>query len=154
MRGQAEQQRFTLSQPVETHFRPATCEEVDCPQQKFGWVICLDPTTQAAFITDILNSGRHFQKMRSEEASQRASRELPPGLLAFVFPPGQRCFRPHRVPVGRPPNLVHQKGLVLAGGAMGTFVGTSEKRVHTKAENFVEHYNEEADELRRRRQAG
>jgi len=148
----ATNQRFTLSQPLDTHFRPATCEEVDCPQHLFGWVTVLDRECDVRLIDDILKSGRHFTRMRSEEASQRASKDLPPGMLAFVFPPGQQCFRQHVMPVGREPFLAYQRGVAM--GAGGAFVPVEDRRQHVKVSDFTEHFNEEADGIRRRRQAG
>jgi hypothetical protein len=152
----ASRQAFILDQPAETHFRPATCDEVDCSQQMLGWVTVLDPTQHADLITVILNSGRRFTQMRSEEASEKASKPLPPGLMAFVFPPGQQCFQRHRVQLDKPPLMAHQRGDAFVNARTGspTWVPNGDRRPHTRVVDFVEHFNQEADAVNRMRQKG
>jgi len=118
--------RFTVAQPRETHFRPATCEEVDCRDYLNGFVIPLNPAVplHLKLMEDIKPSGRKFRKMRSEDAAEEKGVTLPPHIFAFVFPPGQQCFRPHMVVMDKPPILIH------------------DGRRHATVENYVEDFNE------------
>ena len=113
---QTDQQQFVLNRsiPVITAdgkishqrrpgwWKPATCEEDKCPHWEFGWYTVIDPSTsfgqaQATYIRK--SSGRRFR----EEADPT------PGLLRFIFEPGQKCFRTHQVPVERDPRFLNVK---------------------------------------------
>ena len=85
---------YQLLRPLQTHWREATCKEVDCPHWLMGWETYIDEgeglgQMQAAYIRH--ESGRHFTERRDEA-----------GLTVFTFPQGQRCFRSnHRLPLDR-----------------------------------------------------
>jgi hypothetical protein len=83
---------YQVLQPTTTHFRPATCAEVECAASAQGWVTKIDVGTelgqrQANYIR--LKSGRNYA---ATEAGT---------LVTFHFPPGQECFTPHRVSLER-----------------------------------------------------
>ncbi len=87
------QKHYGVDKPIETHTRPASCTEVDCPAQAAGFVVNCDEATtlgrrQAQYIRTV--AGRAYTE------SQLA------GLTAFTFPPGEQCFAGHRVPLDRP----------------------------------------------------
>lgn len=116
---------FALRAPRSTHFRPATCAEVACRAHEHGWVTVL-PTDgeQALYVRSA--SGRSFrEELRG------------PGLTAFVFPPGQTCFAAssHRVPLEREPVY-----LVRDGDWRGN--PTGRRRVHTRAQDWIEDFGE------------
>jgi hypothetical protein len=76
---------FSITAPLRTHWRPASCAEVDCPHYLHGWASEVDETTelgqfQAAYIRT--ESGRGFRESRTES-----------GLTRFEFTAGQTCFR-------------------------------------------------------------
>lgn len=72
---------YGLRAPVPTHFRPATCAEVDCPAFLNGWKTILPVGSD---LIDVLKrSGRQFVQVDSEQG----------GLVEFLFGAGQRCFR-------------------------------------------------------------
>lgn len=77
-------QTYSLSQPTSTHTRKATCEEVDCKHWQEGWTYDVRQL-DAELIRAIRLSGR---KWREQEHL---------GVTYWVFPPGQQCFREHRV---------------------------------------------------------
>lgn len=84
---------YRIDQPVATHMRPATCDEVECSAQQLGWTTTVDEATdlgqrQAGYIRR--ESGRAFLEERAG------------ALTVFVFEPGQRCFAQHHVPLDRP----------------------------------------------------
>lgn len=101
------------------------CEQVNCQQWREGWESVIDESTdlgkaQATYIRT--QSGRTFREMRTEA-----------GLTVFRFESGQRCFAEHRT---RP-----ELYLVRDGDYRGN--PTGQRRVHTRAADWVEHMQEE-----------
>ena len=87
---------YQILQPRKTHFRPATCQEVDCPNFEYGWQTTVDVGTelgrkQANYIR--LHSGRSFTYDHRKGGT----------LVTFVFASGQKCFAEHRVSLYREP---------------------------------------------------
>lgn len=85
---------YRIVAPRATHYRPATCAEVDCPAYAHGWRTTICVTTelgaeQARYIRD--RSGRAFYATEPDAA----------GMVTFTFPVGQRCFREHTVRLDR-----------------------------------------------------
>ena len=82
--GPAAFRTYQFVAPVSTHWAPATCAEVDCPDYLLGWRTVVDESKelgerQAHFI-------RHDAERRHVEARQ------PDGLTTFTFEAGQRCY--------------------------------------------------------------
>lgn len=124
---------FSVLAPVKTHWRQATCVEVDCPAYLKGWTTTVDESTelgqqQAYYI-------RHDGSRRAVET------KLPSGLTEFQYEPGQQCFAAgqHKTQIKR--------DIFLSRG--GDFRGnpTGYRRVHTKAEFWVEEFSENQDTL-------
>lgn len=156
MSPQPQRQKFKIGMLREGATR-MTCVEAHCEHERTGWAVVLDPTTEkhakaARWIEG--DSGREFVKLAAESALDwlvghghekgitltPALRQLiartPPGMLVFLFPPGQQCFRPH---LDREVVFAHQR-VGIAGGAEHV-VGA---RVHTRAEDYIEHWNDES----------
>lgn len=115
---------YSIKMPRATHWRKASCEEVGCAGQEFGWVSPIDETTelgqkQAYYIRSL--SGRRFREETSAE-----------GLTLFTFEPGQRCFTEHEVPIGRPELFIVRRG------DLDHDLG--ERRLHTRAEDWVDDF--------------
>lgn len=98
----SDQKVYRILNPVDTHFRSATCEEVGCVSFLNGWVTPVDLTTdlgqrQANYIRKM--SGRQFTETDTGD-----------GRVAFTFPAGQECFRAseHRSNIGRNPLFLVQ----------------------------------------------
>lgn len=132
---------FTVSAPLETHWRAASCAEVDCRHYLHGWWTVVDEHTdlgarQAHYI-------RHDGSRRHVESRDETGR-----LTRFWFEPGQVCFDAgsHRTAVGRPPLWVSRDGDWRAhlGGT----------RRHTRADFWIEEWSETADRLQQVKQAG
>lgn len=86
---------YEVLRPRNTHFRKATCQEVDCPNWQRGWRTVCDVSTelgrrQANYIR--MHSGRHFDAFGQV-------------LVTFTFPPGQECFSQHTRPLDREPHF-------------------------------------------------
>lgn len=124
-------QTYVIDRPLETHWRPASCAEVDCAPHRNGWRTVVDERTdlgqaQAYYIRR--QSGRGYREERNEA-----------GATVFTFSPGQTCFKAdqHRLPLGRP-----EIYLVRGGDWRGS---TGLIRRHTRAadwvDDFAEHQN-------------
>lgn len=92
---------YQITSPIETHYRDATCQEVECQHHLAGWKTTVDVSTvlgakQANYIR--LLSGRKFTF--TEEGS----------IVTFYFPGGQKCFSQHKAPLGRPEFFIVREG--------------------------------------------
>ena len=122
---------YALAAPIQTHTRPARCEEVDCPNYLNGWRTLVDTATplgqrQARYITE--RAGRSY--VASIEGAQ----------LVFTFAAGQQCFAQHTVPLGREPIYI-----VRDGDWRGN--PTGRRRVHVRAEDWVDDFRTHQDAL-------
>lgn len=75
---------FSIAAPLGTHWRRASCAEVQCAHHLQGWASEVDESTelgqfQASYIR--AESGRGFRESRTDT-----------GITRFEFPPGQQCF--------------------------------------------------------------
>ena len=137
-------QTYAVHAPAATHFRRATCAEVECERWREGWLSLFDEATdlgrrQAAYVR--YQSGRHFQEMASEDAALALKRaEIPGKLRAFIFPSGQECFEAHKVRVDRPEIFS-----VRGGDWRGA---TSARRIFQRPGDFIESSQETFDRLR------
>jgi hypothetical protein len=82
-------------------WKKATCKDINCPQYENGWITVL-PTSRVDLIQAIKESGWHYTEERAGD-----------GLVQFMFPAGQTCYRHingtgHLVPVERDPVFVHR----------------------------------------------
>ena len=129
--GAAAYKTYEVRSPLATHFRKATCAEVECPHYLNGWRVNWDnltPDLRHAVTT----SGR---KYRLEVVSATES--------WLVFEAGQDCFRAsqHRTRVDRPPLY-----LVRDGDWRGNPRGTK-ARLHQRPDNWVEDFAEHQQKL-------
>lgn len=83
---------FQIAAPHATHYRPATCAEVECDRYLNGWRVNIQACTEA--------------QRQAVLASRYSFREVDegPDHRYWEFEPGQPCFQAddHRVPTGRP----------------------------------------------------
>jgi hypothetical protein len=83
---------YQVAQPLATHWRPATCAEVDCPNYLNGWRVRVDGLAPQ-LLHAATSSGRRYARLDVAE-----------GEAWLVFEAGQPCFAAstHRALVGRP----------------------------------------------------
>jgi hypothetical protein len=128
-----------------SHWREATCREVDCGAYLRGWQTVIDVsrrargglpsgTAQANFIR--LHCGRSFTAAQAGD------------LVTFTFPPGQKCFTQHRIPVGREPMFA-----VTGGDWRGNPLGIRPVRFRDHR-SFVDDFGEHQDRLADRQKKG
>lgn len=87
---------YSLSAPPATHFRPATCEEVNCPHFLNGWTTRVDVSTEL---------GQRQSAYIEADRTRMWAANVEGVLVDYTFPPGQKCFRAasHRAPLDREP---------------------------------------------------
>lgn len=121
---------FQVMSPLSTHWRPATCKEIDCPDYLGGWRVRID-----ALPPDMLHAakttGRKYTELHVSEHENY-----------FVFEAGQPCFREsqHR-------RLLDKQEIFIARD--GDFRGnpTGNIRKHTNPEFWVEEFSEHQDKV-------
>lgn len=133
---------YELRQPLDTHFRVATCAEVECEQWAHGWQTGLDLTNaEQVWLANWVRvrSGLVFKYTQLDTK------------VIFTFPPGQQCLRsriqPHRVPLDREP--VH---IVRGGDWRGN--PRQERRVHVRGKDWVDDFATHQDRLATRLEQG
>lgn len=91
--------------PRASHFRPATCAEVDCVYYLEGWVSVIDEATD-------LGQARAYYFRHQQTRSFTESRREVDGVVmtVFTFAPGQRCFRTHEKALARPQIHISRRG--------------------------------------------
>lgn len=92
---------YQMVMPKATHTRSATCQEVECANYAFGWMVVLDENIpiQAEMANDIrLRLGRKYVVSQLNN------------IITFTFPGGQPCFADHRVPLERPELFIVKRG--------------------------------------------
>lgn len=124
-------QTFSINAPLSTHWRPATCEEVDCEAYLNGWKSVIDDSTAQGVLQ------RDFIRAKSERRFTESRNEA--GLLVFDFPAEQPCFARanHRVRLDR------QERFLIQGGDFRQRIGraTEERRPEIWVERFAENQN-------------
>lgn len=143
--GPAAMKTYQVSSPRETHYRDATCAEVDCRNHAKGWVTVIDEATdlgakQARYIRSVCRPAGAAVVIKVRARYTEA--KTPAGWTEFTFGPGQECFTPHKVPVGRPELYV-----VRDGDWRGNPRRTEPYR-HTRAEYWVEDMQGHLDGIR------
>lgn len=126
---------FGIAAPQATHWRPATCAEVDCANWANGFRVTCDLRTQlgvdqARYIRD--KAGRHFTHAFTDDSR----------VITFTFPAGQQCFIAHRLPLGRPALFVARNGDWRGSGRRPL-----ERRVFDRPDQWVDTFAEHQDKL-------
>ena len=118
---------YQILSPIATHYRPASCADVDCAAHAHGWRTTVDETTplgqeQAAYIRR--GAGRRHAETRDNN------------LTTFTFEAGQVCFAAadHRLPLDRPEHF-----RVLTGPAPGVIETARAHRPDDWVDSFAEH---------------
>lgn len=117
---------YQILAPVVSHFRSATCAEVDCERYTDGWQSPIDERTelgqaQAWYIRN--QSGRRYTEDRNRL----------PGITVFTFEPGQKCFGQHQVRTGRPELFI-----VRGGDWRGN--PTGQTQMHANGDDWVDDF--------------
>ena len=131
-------QTYGLSAPQATHYRPASCREVDCPNYANGWISGFDVTDpEQARACKIVRerSGRLFTVQEMTGANGRVERVL------LTFAPGQECFLPHRIALEREPIYYFRDGDWRGNP-------TGRKIVFSDSTSFVDDFGEHQEKIK------
>lgn len=97
-------QHFSILWPLSTHWRQASCREVNCPRYVLGFTVKLDESIEShhGAAEDVRHKyGMEFVEYKDAE-----------GLTTFEFSPGQECFEGragrHRIKLDRPEVLTQR----------------------------------------------
>jgi hypothetical protein len=124
---------YGMSMPIKTHWRPATCEEVDCQAYRSGWVTTVDLSTDLG--------KKQYELITHDRERRYSMQRVSVTLVKFTYGPGFPCFArsEHRVPLERPARFIV---------AHGDWRGYLERpRVHQRAEDWVEDFSTHQDRL-------
>lgn len=132
---------FGIVNPAETHWKPATCAEVDCANDRNGFIVTCDLRTaagvrQARYVRDTV--GRPYVHVFSEGDK----------VITFTFPAG-RCFVVHKLPLGRPALFV-----VRNGDHRGSGRRPADRQVFDQPSHWAETFAEHQDRLATAAQRG
>jgi hypothetical protein len=121
---------YELRASLSTHWRLATCAEIDCQPHQHGWATTVtadsdDETTLLRTAAGTLD-GHRRRFVKQPEAG---------GFVRYVFPSGQPCFEAtaHRVPLEREPIYV------VRGGDSWRRIGDFGRR-HVRAVDWVDDF--------------
>jgi hypothetical protein len=133
---------YAISQPMQSHFRKASCAEVECDGYTHGWMTRVPAGSEMAQYILSKQHGRHFTETTGHS-------NLAAGEQEFLFPPGQSCFRAseHRIFLDRPAFFV-----VRDGDWRGNPTGRT--RQHTRAEDWVDDFRTHQDRIAQAHQRG
>lgn len=129
---------FEINQPIATHFRRATCAEVECGARAAGWKMGFDLTDP-----ERLAAARWIR----DHSGRTMAAEVADGKVTLTFPAGQDCFQKHRVPLEREPFYV-----VRGGDFRGN--PTRQRVTHKSADTFIDQWENDLDRLNAVRERG
>lgn len=98
-------QTFEVDAPLETHWRRATCEEVECAAYTQGWSSDVPPDSDGEIrIKQIYDNEIRRGKVTTTKT--------PEGFIRYHFPAGTECFRRiwHRLPLEREATFTLRSG--------------------------------------------
>lgn len=151
--GPGQMQTYQIDAPLSSHFRTASCEEVNCPNHERGWVTVIDESTplgkrQAAYIRETCRPTSAVLAPGTQVRARFVEGRSPAGWTEFRFGAGQECFKPHQVRLSRE-EIYSVRGGDWRGNPRGT-----RPRVHDKAEHWVEDMDEHLDKFRTLKERG
>ena len=131
-------QTFQVASPLETHWRPATCEEIDCQAYLFGWQTTVDERIELG--QRQAHHIRHDNTRRYTEVRVFA-------LTVFAFEPGQRCFGSGQHRVRERPEIFIKKD--------GDWRGNPTGRKHILgSQDWVDDFGEQLGKLKDQHEKG
>ena len=120
---------YQITWPKDSHFRKATCEEVDCPHFMGGW------------ITRVVIGSPQDKYIKQDKSRKQVGVKTTEAEIDYYYEPGQECFRPHTLKIERPPFFtVNQPGL-----ESGRLI-----RRNMSFDRWTNHFNEESYKASRR----
>jgi len=96
---------YAWKAPLESHWRRATCEEVNCEAMRNGFVMTIDLTTELG------RKQFHYLTKVDKDRSHSLQR-TGPFEVKLIYGPGNPCMKraEHRIQIGKPPILLVHEG--------------------------------------------
>lgn len=131
---------YRTSSPLTSHYRKATCQEIDCRFYREGWTFRVqDMTAQDLYMVKQL--GKRYTEQHIEE-----------GVDYLVFEPGQTCFAEsqHFIPLDRPAFFFRGHGDFRLIGTHGSPDSARWERSAKEmtAEDWVDSFQNDVDKLK------
>lgn len=130
---------YGVRYPLATHWRDATCQEVECPAYRLGWDSVVDVSTELG--------QAQFDYLFHDKSRSFTTEKVGGTLVRFHYPPGNTPFKgpehAHRVKADRPPLMV-----VTGGDWRGNPRGDATV-VHKNAEEWADDFSTHQDRLAR-----
>ena len=126
-------QTYQIAAPVQSHWRDATCDEVDCPNRINGW------RTKINEATDLGQAQAYY--IRHDRSRRHTEELMPDGLTVFTFDAGQACFEPHKTRLDRPELFI-----VRGGDWRGNPTGR-EPLLHANADDWTDDFANTQDRI-------
>lgn len=75
---------YKIASPISTHYRKATCQEIDCVAYKEGWTYRKADLVREQLYDIVTHAGKRYREQYLDESESD---------LYLVFEPGQVCFQ-------------------------------------------------------------
>ncbi len=85
---------YKIASPLSTHYRAATCAEINCLAYKEGWTYNKASLIAEDLYDIVTKAGKRYREMALDDSNE----------MYVVFEPGQVCFQAasHRISLERP----------------------------------------------------
>lgn len=138
-------QTYKMLAPLNTHWRPATCDEVDCPTVQPANCADVDCGPHLNGWKTVVPAGSDLADLARGSGRQFVEVPVDGGLVEFRFPAGQRCFARHQREGAGPCQQKH----VVPLERPGIYVVRGAQTVRfSRSELWAEHWAEHADRIR------
>jgi hypothetical protein len=135
---------YSLSAPLKSHWKKATCEEYECDEFVYGYVLTL-------YTGDSMFEERYYY-LTHDKTRKHSMQRVSDACIKFIYGPGNdgmgQVHAEHRVPIGRPPFLI-----VAEGDFRGNPRGTR-PLFHRRVEDWIDDSANQFDRLRTALQQG
>ena len=131
---------YQVVAPKSTHFREATCEEVNCNAWRLGWKTVIDETSTLGQMQ------AHY--IRKESKRKYVETKLENQFTEFLFEAGQQCFASHQTRIDRPEIFV-----ITGGDWRGNPLGT-EPKFHSRPIDWVDDFANHQDKIQTQLERG
>lgn len=121
---------YQIAQPLDTHFRRATCEEVGCEAYEKGWTYRKSDLIAGGLYEIVTKAGKRYRETRLDDSAE----------VYVVFEPGQACFQAakHKVSLER-------EQLFFAGRGAGALYSSRKANQFANGEEWADSFAHHQD---------
>jgi hypothetical protein len=138
---------YAVKSPLNSHYRKATCQEINCHSYLNGWYFFKDALDERLLYA-ATHSGRKYIEKYMDEGGMLLGDKVVQGTY-LVYPAGQTCFKidSHVISLQRPE-------LYFVGRGDYRSFNTRNAKQHTSPANFVDDWTTHMDYLNTRAERG